>query len=132
MTDLTTAVFEKADPVAQMIACYFGDLAASEIAWLDGVIRERLGEEWRPIDEAPRGKAVIVTDGNLWTLATLRLCEAQVLQLRWPFISYVAEPAWTFACSRYRRIDFKPTHFRIIDIPPPLVLRHGQSVREKK
>lgn len=75
--------------------------------------------EWLPIKKAPRGKAVIVSNGSRWTLATLRLCEGQKLQLRWPFISYIAEPRWTFSCSGFRKLDFNPTHFRVVDFPPP-------------
>ena len=43
--NLTTEVFEKAAPLTQEIASYFGDLAASEIVWLDGRIAEAMTAE---------------------------------------------------------------------------------------
>lgn len=79
--------------------------------------------EWLEIDTAPCGEPVIVTDGQLWTLARKISLATSTLQARWPFIQSGREWAWVFSCSGARRIDFKPTHWQRPDIGPPPPVR---------
>lgn len=76
---------------------------------------------WRPIDTAPIKTPVIVTDRHRWTLARHIQQEVQTLQLRWPFIKYETQWAWIFSCSGYRRIDFEPSHWMLLEIEPPAI-----------
>jgi hypothetical protein len=74
---------------------------------------------WLPIAAAPTNKSVIVTNAACWTMARLVACEVQVLRFGWPLVEYKKEWRWVFSNSTYRRINFAPTHYALLDLDEP-------------
>lgn len=80
------------------------------------------------MDKAPANEPVLVTNGEVWTLARMISLPVQRLRFAWPPIESGKEWRWVFSCSKITPIDFEPTHWARPEVSRPPKIVNGVNM----